>query len=1345
MMKLEATLTRLERFVLYETWSHMYLVGSDEDQAIFRLIKIDRRIENPTSLSQILRVDRDNYSKEDLVDMLEMISEGNKVSGGLVKVIEAFGVIGFVKFLDNFYINLITQRKQVGCIGGNYIYQIKANEMVPVRPKDEPDINALQKIWRKLNKKLNQTSKEIAESRYIGLFQFIDLTKDFYFSYSYDLTHSLQYNYIMTAKKSCPPPPSQEIFEWNHYQNEEFRSLTNEMGFSLWILPIVHGSFEQKSFSIFGKYLDMILIARRSRHFAGTRYLKRGVSVHGKVANDCETEQILQVDSGNELKVTSYLQMRGSIPTYWYQEASVTMPKPPILINRFDPSYLATQEHFVDLLSRYNAPIIVLDLVKQVEKKPRESIVGKELYHAVEELNKSIPLNMQIRYCALDHSRISKSKQLRVNAADVTGEASSEWALLESSLRAAAAANTKNDVNSVNNQNYVTNGRVDILRQLEDIAIMSIADTGIFCSPVSYLDNVKEIQHEHKVNAIERGYMEQRGVLRTNCIDCLDRTNAGQFAVAIKFISVGLRALGLTKDVVIDPSSKILLALMDMFGVMGDRIALQYGGSEAHKKMSFGKGDNAATSSKHGSELLTSIKRYYSNAFTDMVKQDAMNVFLGCYIPNDKKVSLWDLESDYNLHNKALHPPLPYINRLLFNTLRRRSVYEDQKLSREENIDELLKCIPEIDVTNVLSNYFIRSIKNGTFTEKVINSVKRSEQRKYIAKILNSRVIEAVEIWWRDAIHNFYARRSWMSVAMVVESLSKSGEIILSKGYFDKFYRPKELTFFDSIFSSNEYQVPIEISSNSSVDSDGNKRNNFIPISDESDNEVNSKRVYNNVNASKLLSNHGYASPIPSPIFESNDINNRNPEYMSPTSIQYADEIALANFSQNATIDADIYSGSKFQLSRYVREIGLKARTLVSGKLPTRKDGDNQSNMSNQLLDSNININHSDRLWQDDITRLDPIVPIQTGLLYSRYADIASNNWLMFDSHNVSSQKREETFHQALRDYNIDVDAVTSMEQLSIDGYTNSIIPHGIYKGMHQDGSALEAQVYISASLINIENKLEIKDKYSIPIETSNNMIMPTTSDVLSFSSKINKISSKDDITQVDSALSYGIDLDRSNAYMNNQAKKSSNENKDQNKYRNKLSYLSSHNGVDRLEFDLMVRGELAEGGERRKVASGLITESINSAIRYVSEQVDYSFKVSKEVLSCICSNYTSDKTILQYASNFDKESLASSLDTINEICSNMTNSKSNEDHAHLHSILSSLNPIYNAQQDYLKSQRKFEAALTLHSNEVKDDDKNYRDFTLLESDLYARTSNPHLHMNEIAVIVFTKAFDSIK
>ena len=53
-------------------------------------------------------------------------------------------------------------------------------------------------------------------------------------------------------------------------------------------------------------------------HTVVLRYLKRGISIHGKVANDCEVEQIIQLDSGVAAQYCSYLQMRGSIPTYWY-------------------------------------------------------------------------------------------------------------------------------------------------------------------------------------------------------------------------------------------------------------------------------------------------------------------------------------------------------------------------------------------------------------------------------------------------------------------------------------------------------------------------------------------------------------------------------------------------------------------------------------------------------------------------------------------------------------------------------------------------------------------------------------------------------------------------------------------------------------------------------------------------------------------------------------------------------------------------------------------------------------------------------------------------------------------
>ena len=47
------------------------------------------------------------------------------------------------------------------------------------------------------------------------------------------------------------------------------------------------------------------------------------------------------------------------------------------------------------------------------------------------------------------------------------------------------------------------------------------------------------------LQAKRRGYLEQRGVLRTNCIDCLDRTNVAQFTTGMRFLGVSLRAVGL--------------------------------------------------------------------------------------------------------------------------------------------------------------------------------------------------------------------------------------------------------------------------------------------------------------------------------------------------------------------------------------------------------------------------------------------------------------------------------------------------------------------------------------------------------------------------------------------------------------------------------------------------------------------------------------------------------------------------------------------------------------------------------------------------------------------------------
>jgi hypothetical protein len=173
------------------------------------------------------------------------------------------------------------------------------------------------------------------------------------------------------------PSGNTSLSAWNFFLTRELEECTHSITSFHWVLPVIHGAFIQRKLHDYGRSLNLMLLARRSRHFAGTRYLKRGVSDRGKVANDVEHEQIIHDESTSPEGVfSSYLQIRGSIPTFWTQESSAVMPKPPIQINRVDPTYQATQLHFEDLLKRYGSPIIVVDLVKQSEKREREVIVG---------------------------------------------------------------------------------------------------------------------------------------------------------------------------------------------------------------------------------------------------------------------------------------------------------------------------------------------------------------------------------------------------------------------------------------------------------------------------------------------------------------------------------------------------------------------------------------------------------------------------------------------------------------------------------------------------------------------------------------------------------------------------------------------------------------------------------------------------------------------------------------------------------------------------------------------------------------------------------------------------------
>ncbi|KAL1533835.1 Phosphoinositide phosphatase sac1, variant 2 [Salvia divinorum] len=610
----------LEKFRLYETRARFYLIGSDRNERFFRVLKIDRMEPSDLNISE----DPVVYPPQEVKSLLQRIGEGNRATGGLTLVAKVYGIVGCIKFLESYYLILVTKRRQIGSICGHAIYSIDESQIITV-----PHVSVQTDV-----------AHSKTEQRYKKLLSSVDLTNDFFYSYTYPIMQSLQKNVLSVGEEGMP---YDNMFVWNAFLTQAIRSMCNN---TIWTIALVHGNFKQVRLSIFGRDFSVTLVSRRSRHFAGTRYLKRGVNDHGRVANDVETEQVvLDEEAGScKGKMSSVVQMRGSIPLFWSQEASRFSPKPDIILQRYDPTYEATKLHFEDLARRYGNPIIVLNLIKTVEKRPREMMLRREFANAVGYLNQILIEENQLKFIHWDFHKFAKTKSANVLA--VLGAVASEALDLTGFYYSGKPSVTKKRTIQLSRTSTARESSLrDLRANSSDISRVSGAS-----------DTLAKQDKESESNQLNRNKIDgkaapqfQSGVLRTNCIDCLDRTNVAQYAYGLAALGRQLHALGLTDNPKIDADSSIAAALMDMYQSMGDALAQQYGGSAAHNTV-FPERQGKWKATTQSREFLKSIKRYYSNAYTDGEKQDAINLFLGYFQPQEGKPALWELDSDYYLH-----------------------------------------------------------------------------------------------------------------------------------------------------------------------------------------------------------------------------------------------------------------------------------------------------------------------------------------------------------------------------------------------------------------------------------------------------------------------------------------------------------------------------------------------------------------------------------------------------------------------------------------------------------------------------------------------------------------------
>ncbi|SBS81552.1 inositol 5-phosphatase, putative [Plasmodium malariae] len=516
-------LCAFRKFKVYANMDSVFIVGIKKKEETYEITEIEKAKEVLIKLSVTL------YSKGACRTFIK--------NRRLEYLCKCEGILGCIRFLNYPYLYVLTKKEKIGCLFNEHtIYSVKNVLLVPFR----------EDIFENFNE----------ENDLIQLFYNNINHKYMYFSYTYNLAHSVQDNYFIQKEFLKGNTIYNRFYKnnyiWNYYHCKKF--IKSNVFICLFV---VNGYFVQSKFSCSGKIVNVTFVARRSNKYAGTRYRKRGVNSKGYSANEVESEIIL-FEKNNLNAILSYVQLRGSVPIIWNQSINYTLlKKPKIKCTKNDINFTCSKNHFQLLFRKYGYPVTVVNLLSK-KKHSDEDNLSKEYKDCIDTLNRALPKEIQIVYKHLD-------------------------------LRKAYKIGTK-----------YTQYNLKLLFNF------SIKNIGFF-----YIHNSKLV-------------LMQRGILRFNCVDCLDRTNAAQLFLNIYTFIKFMKIIKLLKKNNININD--ISHLSQLYEQLGDAIAKQYAGSTAHKKYTPGQHINFFIQSK---ELFTSIKRYYISSFNDLEKQKCINLYLG--------------------------------------------------------------------------------------------------------------------------------------------------------------------------------------------------------------------------------------------------------------------------------------------------------------------------------------------------------------------------------------------------------------------------------------------------------------------------------------------------------------------------------------------------------------------------------------------------------------------------------------------------------------------------------------------------------------------------------------------
>ncbi|CAO1634800.1 unnamed protein product [Parajaminaea phylloscopi] len=432
---------------------------------------------------------------------------------------------------------------------------------------------------------------------------------EIFFSYDFDLTTSLQRKHEQaregrqsptniakgTSTDSClfeEPRLSVPLCrraDRKFFHNEHMLLEFMRAGLYHLCLPTMQGYFQTSELPlerILGleepdATAQLTVISRRSKERPGLRYQRRGINDAGQVANYVETEQILLVERGGQRNVFSFVQFRGSIPLFWSQ--SPFSLKPPPVLERSDvDNRKACAKHFAAQVERYSR----VTCINLAEQSGKEGQITEAYRRAIEDLSASPNFmgdgpSPPVEYVAFDFHKECAGMKFE-NVSRLIDNLERTLQTMDYFWRSFSGPTAKDD-----------------------------AATAEGATP------------QHGDGALSK----QRGAFRVSCLDCLDRTNVVQSALARHVLYAQLARVGIARS---DPATKderFDYVFNDMWANNGDQISQCYAGSRALK------GDFTRTGRRNWAGMFNdataSVYRMVQGAVTDFWRQTVISFTYG--------------------------------------------------------------------------------------------------------------------------------------------------------------------------------------------------------------------------------------------------------------------------------------------------------------------------------------------------------------------------------------------------------------------------------------------------------------------------------------------------------------------------------------------------------------------------------------------------------------------------------------------------------------------------------------------------------------------------------------------